>query len=167
VREAVTARRFDEAIVSLTLLGRDADAAKLAGALSRDDLKAFTPKVAEVSVMPLYRAKDVPTLLKAYATMTREQGADPVRRDALWHACYEGLSGSDALSILNILRFNLRPDQIGRDAADLARPMASAFSRDAAISMLKEARALATSDFDRARIDQALEQFSTRPVIKR
>ena len=136
-------------------------------ALCRDDPKAFSPAVAAVSVLPLYRAKDVQTLLKAYGVMSREQAADPVRRDALWHGCYEALSGSNSESILNVLRFNLRPDQIGRDAADLARPMASAFSRDAAISLLKDAREHATSDFDRQKIDQALEQFTARPIIKK
>jgi hypothetical protein len=167
LREAVSQRRYEDAIATLTMLGRDGDAAKLAAALQRDDVKAFTPTVAAVSVLPLYRSKDVQTLLKAFGVMDRELAADPVRRDALWHACYEGLSGSNAEAILNVLRFNLRPDQVGRDAADLARPMASSFSRDAAITLLKEARTRATSDWDRQKVDQALEQFSTRPIPKK
>ena len=88
MREAVGARRFEEAIVALTLLGRDADAAKLGAALHRDEPKEFTAAIAAAVLLPALRARDADLVIACYQQFSPTQAADPVRRDALWHACW-------------------------------------------------------------------------------
>ena len=50
------AHRFEDAIVALTLLGRDGDAAKLGAALAQDEPAAFTAKVAAATLLPALRS---------------------------------------------------------------------------------------------------------------
>jgi hypothetical protein len=161
MRRALSERKFEEAIVALTLLGRDADAAKVAAALGRDEPKALTGAVAAAALLPALRARDAGTVLACYRQFTPQQAADPVRRDALWHGCEMELSGDPGDAVLTVLRENLRPDQIGEDAARLSRPFASKFGRDAAVAMLEEARPKSTTDYDRHAIDDAVKALKT------
>lgn len=160
--DAIKAKDFAAAIDTLTLLGRDKDAARLAAALLADDPRAFTPKVAAAAILPLARAHDTQTLVKAYAHLTADLAADGARRDALWHACAPSLSGTPSEAVLEALRANLRPDQIGRDAAELARPVAHRYGIDVAAAMLVDARARATTDDDRGRVEEALRLLNIR-----
>jgi hypothetical protein len=157
MRQALAAKKFEDAVVALTVLGRDGDAAKLGAALHRDEPKEFTPAVAAAVLMPALRARDAGTVLACYQQFSTEQAADPVRRDALWHACEMSLAGEPSEAMLSVLRVNLRPDQIGEDAARLARPFAQRFGRDAAIGMLEDSRPKATTDYDRHAIDEAIK----------
>jgi hypothetical protein len=161
--EALAAKDFAKAISCLTILGRDQDASKLAAAIAKDDPKAFTPMVAAAAVLPAYRAHDSATLVKAYANLPAGPDADPVRRDALWHGCAGELSGPNGERIVGLLRANLRPDQIGSDAADLARTVARFYGRETAISMLSDAKGRSRTDYDRAKAEDAIKMLSARP----
>ena len=118
--------------------------------------------MAAAVLLPALRARDADTVVACYQQFSPTQAADPVRRDALWHACWLSLSTDPGEAMLTVLRSNLRADQIGKDAAALARPLASRFGRDAAIGMLNEARPKATTDYDRKNIDDALQPFLPR-----
>jgi len=160
LRAAASERRYEDAIAVMTLLGRDADAAKLAAALIRDDPAAFSAKVAMVSVMPLYRAGDAASIVKAFGMFARDQADGPLK-DALWQACYTASPRDEAM--LGVLRANLRPDQAGRDAAELARPIAQLYGRETAAAMLTEARKASMTDDDRSRADEALKMLNLLP----
>src|SRR5262249_4409006 len=147
MRAALSERKFADALLALTLLGRDEDADKLGVALRRDERKEFTPAVAAALLFPAFRARDVDTVVACYQQSSPQQAANPVRRDVLWHACWLGLSTNPSEDVLGLLRANLRPDQIGQDAAALARPLASRYGRDTAVGMLTDARPVATTDF--------------------
>ncbi len=157
MRDAVASHQFEDAIVALTLLGRDADAAKLAAALHRDQPAAFTPAIAAAALLPAFRARDVDLVLACYAQFSAKDAADPARRDVLWHACWLSVTTDPSEAMLQTLRTNLRPDQIGEDAAILARPMASKFGVAAALAMLNEALPRATTDYDRRQIDDSIK----------
>jgi hypothetical protein len=163
LREALAARNFRDAIVALTILGRDADAARLAAALWRDEAALFTVDVARAAVLPAMRAGDMQTIVKAFGLFTKDE-ADPVRRDALWQIGYDAIIGTPDSPTLTALRSNMRPDQVGRDAADLARPVASAFGRDAAVSMLTGAKPLCQTQWDTAKIDEAIKLLTAMPA---
>lgn len=167
MRRATTEGRFEEAVSLLTVLGRDKDAARLAAALLRDDPAKFAPAVAAASILPLLRAHDAATLVRAYGMLPADLASDPVRRDALWHACYTLMGSSLDEASLAVLMTNLRPDQVGRDAAELARSVVrlhGAGGRDAAAGMLAEARRASTTDEDRNRVDEAIKSLNLIPV---
>lgn len=72
---ALKEKRFAEALDLLTLLGRDADAARLAGGVLRDKPAAFTPEVARAAIPPLFRAGTLDDLIAAFnQTGLTEQG---------------------------------------------------------------------------------------------
>ena len=147
----------------IQVLGRDQDAAMLGAALHRDEPRQFTPAVAAAALLPAFRSRDVDTVIACYQQFSAEQAADPVRRDALWHACWLGLTTDPTDEMLSLLRENLRPDQIGEDAAALARPLASRLGRDTATRLLNESLPRATTDYDRNAIKEALKRFEPRP----
>lgn len=148
---------YVQTIVTLTLLGRDEVAAKLAAAVLRENPHVFTAAVAAASILPLHRAHDKETLVRAYAVLPANLASDGPRRDALWHACYTSMGGTRDEVLLGLLRTNLRLDQIGRDAAELSRALAQVAGRDTAVNLLTDAKGRCTTDYDRARIDEAMK----------
>jgi hypothetical protein len=158
--EAMGARDFERAINLLAVLGRDQDAARVAAAVARDEPKAFTAPIAAAAVLPCFRAHDRATLVTAYLQLPADLAADGARRDALWHACGPGVAEE---RVVNLLRANLRPDQMGRDAADLAKQVAHFYGIGVAAAMLNDARDHSTTDYDRAVADQMLKLLTNRP----
>lgn len=164
---ALAADRFQDAIVGLTYLSRDRDAARLARGLLAERPRDVTPGVAIVSIMPLFRDRDADSILRAFDFLPTEQAADGPRRDALWHACYNLLDAPRRESMLATLRLNLRVDQLGRDAADLVIPVADALGRDDAAALLDQVRAQARNDNDRYWIAEADKRLKARPPVRR
>jgi hypothetical protein len=158
--EAVSARRFAEAITALSLLGRDADAAKLSAAVARDQPGAFTVQVAHASVLPAFRAGDLPTIIAAMEKLSPEQATGP-QRDALWLAAWPVMSTLDKRS-LDVLARHIREDQVGRDAADLARGIHASAGVKETADFLIGARERAKNDYDRQDIQQALLRYNIR-----
>ena len=99
--------------------------------------------------MPLFRSGDNRGVLAAFEKLDAARAKDPVLRDALWLATYPLLEQpSDEL--LRVLRANLRPEQIGRDATELATAWASKNGRPQAEALLRQIRAELT---ERGQID--------------
>ncbi|MFN0132598.1 MAG: hypothetical protein ACKVW3_08735 [Phycisphaerales bacterium] len=166
-RDAATGERFQDAIVGLTYLGRDKDAARLAKGLLKERPRDVTPGVAIVSIMPLFRARDAEGIVGMFASLSREQAADGPRRDALWHACYNSLGSRRDQALLAALRLNLREDQLGKDAADLTIPVADALGRDEALGLIEQARSRARNDNDRYWVAEADKKLKTRPGVRK
>jgi hypothetical protein len=163
-RGAVGAKRFAEAIRLLTMLGRDADAAKLSAALLRDDPKSVDVKTAKEMVLPAARARDTWTLVRAFAILPTNEASDGVLRDALWHACYLELPTTTDQAMIAVLRSNLREDQVARDAADLAGAVQRLVGRDAAFTMLAEAKEKSRNDSDKQKAEEAIKRLTVDRV---
>jgi hypothetical protein len=164
VRDAVRKKDFELALRDLTVLGRDADAAKLVAALWRDDAASFTPPIARAAIMPLFRAHDPLTLARVFSKLPglADNAPDGALRDALWNACYLELGAAPDRAIIDALRANLRPDQLARDAIDLAPAMSRVQGRDAAAGLLRETQAGCPREDDKKRLDEAIHKLAAR-----
>lgn len=156
LRELLTGGKFAQALGVLTLLGRDAQGAELARGLMAQKPEAFTGAVAAVSVLPLFRAGDNKSVLSAFSKLDGEHAKDPVLRDALWLATYPLLE-QPTDEMLRVLLANLRADQMGRDAADLATAWAAKNGRAQAEAMLKQVRATLKEQSKIEAFDQAVK----------
>jgi hypothetical protein len=156
LREMLTGGKYAEALNILTLEGRDPQAAQLAQSLIAAKPEAVTPEVAAASVLPLIRAGDNRGVLAAFGKLDGPGAQDPVLRDALWLATYP-LLDQPSDELLKTLRANLRTDQVGRDAADLATAWANKNGRAQAEAMLKDVRAGLTDKGQQDSFDQAMK----------
>jgi hypothetical protein len=157
---ALRDRRFDLALSAFAILGQDADAARLAAAILKDDPKSFTPQVAAAALLPLARARDARTFFKAYAALSAADAADPVYRDALWHIAYTNLGPGLEEDAIALLRLNLRADQPGRDAAELSSSYLARYGRAKALDLLTDAISRSPSEPDRAEASEAMKRLS-------
>lgn len=163
MRDAAGERRFADAVHALVLLGRDEDAARLALGVLREQPGNFAPDLARAAVLPVFRAGGpdrAGSLVRIYQHLPADAAADPVLRDALWLACLPGLAAARDETMISTLRTNLRPGQVGRDAAALAPALSALFGRDVAASMLNDARRAARLHVDRETIDAAQQRLA-------
>lgn len=158
-RAAVGSRDYAAALRELTLCGRDLDAAKLASAALKEDEKAVTAEAAREMVMPLHRAHDAESLVRAYTRLAPKDAANPVLRDALWQACYPLMSTTTDAGMVGELEHNLREDQATSDAGDLAPAMARVSGRDAAETMLNTLKSRYPGPPDQARLEEAIKRL--------
>lgn len=161
VAEAAKAGEFERTIVSLVLLGRDEDAAKLAAGLLRDRPGEVTAGVAAAAIPSLQRTRRAAELAAAFALLPADRAKEPPLRDALWQSQYPGLGSLDAKTV-STLRANVRPDQPGRDAADLASAVERTFNRESATTMLREAQAASKTEWDRQEVETAMKRLGGR-----
>lgn len=138
MRDAARGERFAEALDHLSLLGRDADAARLLLALERDRPAALTPEVARAGVMSMARAAPPEDFFRVYARLSDDDGRDPARLDALWNLVRLRLNaaGEDDRPMLAFLRDHLREDQRAEDARELSRAIARVEGTPAALAFL-------------------------------
>jgi hypothetical protein len=162
VAPAVKERRFVDALRLLTILGRDGDAAELAAALLAEDRAAVSSEVAAAAVMPLFRTGRNGPLIDAFGALGPADTFDPGLLDALWLSALPRAAGGGDEKSLAALRPRLRPGQIGRDAASIAPAFSARFGRDAALGMLRDARAASTSSVDTDAADGAIQRLQGR-----
>jgi hypothetical protein len=164
---ALQSKDYAAALRTLTILGRDEDAARLARGLMKDDPKAFTSAVAAASVLPIFRAAAparARTLVEVFDHLSRDDAAQPGLRDALWLACGPGLAGNRDERTLSTLSMNLRPEQIGADAAALAPALRSLHGQAMAHNFLQDARAQTQHHTELSAIDDALRALPAAPL---
>jgi hypothetical protein len=154
LRELLTGGEFARAIEALTLTGRDAQAAELIQSLMKTKPEKFTAEVAAASVLVLMRAGDNRGVLTAYQKLDAAHAKDPVLRDALWLATYP-LLDQPTDELLRTLRANIRMEQLGRDATDLATAWAAKHGRETAEAMLRELRSTLKEKGPQDALDQA------------
>lgn len=131
--ESLKSRRFHEALRELSMLGRDADGAKLVASVSQDDPDAITPDVARAGILSVYFAGRFDLVPRLYAKIAPEADRNPALRDILWHTLGATLSTLRDEEI-RLLRDNLRPDQIAHDAAMLARAVRTTQGENSAMT---------------------------------
>lgn len=149
------AGRFSESLRTLALLGRDADALKLARTLqaSKDGID---PASAAEAVLPAFRAGTFRDVLGLYARLAPADARDPSLRDALWLGALAGLDHTASDADLTLLRDNIRDDQRVRDAEDLARAWARKLGKASAQRMLDDVASRAADAKERDAIRAAL-----------
>lgn len=162
IAPAVKERRFAAAIAALALVGRDGDAKDLAAALIKDDPKSFTPEVARVAIMPLFRGGLNHDVLGAFARLGDSDKGDGTLRDALWLAAYPLLTGGIEESELATLRDNLRAEQVERDATELGVAWGRKTSRGEAREMLQRLKDAAKDPARREALDKAMAGLPMR-----
>ena len=163
LRRHVEARQFSEALTALSLLGRDDQAARLASALVAERAEALTAEAADAALMPVFRQGSLDSFIAVYQRLTPEHAAVGWRRDALWHKSHREVATTRNVSLVRLLAAHLRPDQIGRDASEVAGPYSRLVGAQPAIAMLRTVRERAATDGDRREIDEAMERSQRSP----
>ena len=161
LKSALDAGDFAGAVRTLTMLGRDDDAARLVRSLLKEKPETVTDPLAALAIMPVFRAggpvrERTETLIRLYALLTPEHAEDGVLRDALWHACWLELSIGERVDLADLLRNQMRPDQIVRDALDVAGAVRRLYGRDAALAMLRGVRDGLPAGKDRDDLEKAM-----------
>ncbi len=157
LREDLVAEKYEDALLTLTLLGRDSDAARLAGAVLDQKTTRFTPRVAALAVTAFMRAGDNRRVIESWLHLSDQDKQEPAMRDYLWLAAYP-LMSDPTPEMLKLLRDNVRLDQVGRDATAAAAAWAREFDMAQAQAMLREVRAKLTTDAQRADLDKAMKE---------
>ncbi|MEZ6234422.1 MAG: hypothetical protein R3B68_09550 [Phycisphaerales bacterium] len=155
-RDALRERRDRDAIVALTLMGRDDAAARLAASLVASSPEAATPEVLHAALFPLFRAGRDADLQAAYALLDDARAADPQNRDLLWFSTRR--TPPETGRALALLRPNVRPEMEASDMIEVARHAAAGGRKDSAIQMLTQYRQSLT---DQARIRQVETAIQT------
>ncbi len=151
---AVKAKRFDQALRDLSLLGRGGDAARLARAIINDEPAALTPDVALNAVMSVYLAgaPELETFKRVYAALGPEAERHPELKDLAWQALWPVI-GTLREDEIGLLRTSVRADQVVRDAMELTRAVERVKGRGAARQILAEIRATVTDAEARKALD--------------
>jgi hypothetical protein len=159
-------RRLAEALRTLSLLGRDADAARLLNAIAADQPDALTPDVAMAGALCLYRAPGAEDgalrlglLVRLLSTVTDRMNGAPELRDVAWHAAFPMRRTLDPQTI-SLLKACVRQDQFGPDVTELAASIerADPRGREAADEFLVALRAQETSPERREFLGQLLRR---------
>ncbi|GAB5497285.1 MAG: hypothetical protein Phyf2KO_23650 [Phycisphaerales bacterium] len=150
VAELLKAEDFVGAARVMIMLGRDADATRLADAIRRERPEVFTAEFAELIGMPAFRVynKD---LLVASILMLDDQMIDRSGMgDALWHAAESDIRTGVQAEIASALERSLRGSRIARDAVRLAGSLETTLGVPARNAMLDRiARSVTNQDTQR------------------
>jgi hypothetical protein len=152
---------FAAAVRTLSMLGRDGDAAKLVAATLRERPQAVDAGVADVAVIPLLAVRDRETLALVARLTSHDRRADAL--DALWHLGWRHLRATSDANLAATMAANIRDHMLGRDAEDVANALQRARGRAAATNFLHSMRQRATREPDQQQIDKLIEQVSRQP----
>lgn len=158
---------FPAAVRTLVMLGQDQEAALLAGRVLIDETEKFDADLAAAAIMPLFRTGRTAHLLRAFAGLDAQRRADGVMRDALWNAWGPELATTTDAAAVTILSENLREDQLGRDAVDLAGAIDRTRGSGAGRAFLASVRQRAIDPRDQADLDKALDIPDFKPRAPR
>lgn len=161
--DAVKARDYARALVSLTLLGREDDAAKLIAAVIREDSDRLTPGAALEGLPALFFAGDAAVLADAFRValplIQGQKGAKGTAgelidaQDLLWHALWPSLSTLTRAQA-EVLSRNLRAQTLVRDASEAHVALSAAAGKDAAAEMIRRAASQAANEAERRQVEQ-------------
>ncbi|MDQ7013235.1 MAG: hypothetical protein Q9O74_04980, partial [Planctomycetota bacterium] len=84
-RQAATDQRYADLFATLSLAGRDSDAARLFEAMLRDQPASLDAEVARAALFVLFRTGHDDEFLRAFSVLRAEDAAEINATDALWH----------------------------------------------------------------------------------
>ncbi|MBL9001098.1 MAG: hypothetical protein JNK25_08175 [Phycisphaerae bacterium] len=155
LRELLTAEKFVEGVREMTLLGRDADVARLAAALVDGKPEKMDSPLAAACILPAFRADNGPLVARLFARLNVDSQKDPILRDALWLSAYPRLEKPDDDALLQLLKNNLRTSDLQRDAALLAASWTVRFGAGAGPGLFAEWRSRYSEAAQRDALDRA------------
>ncbi len=163
VQESVAAdlkaERFDSAIRSLIMLGRDEGVSKLAGAMLREHRDKITPALATGALLAAHRAGDselIADLFPKTIDAKAPKSDDDRAIDALWQSLLP-LRSKLTDKQLDVLAANPRPGLLVRDAKSAAELISIRRGRPAAAAYVATLRSRAGDDTARKELE-ALEK---------
>lgn len=161
--DAVKARDYARALVSLTHLGREDDAAKLIAAVMREDPDRLTPEAALEGLPALFFAGDATVLADAFRValplIQGQKGAKGTAgelidaQDLLWHALWPSLSTLTRAQA-EVLSRNLRAQTLVRDTSEAHVALSAAAGKDAAAELIRRAASQAANEAERRQVEQ-------------
>jgi hypothetical protein len=144
---AVKEKRFADAVWILALQGRDDEAARLVRVIVKDAPASLTPEVALAGIMPTFRAQgreeaagsgERLSMIARLSNLLEPQfGKEPELRDIVWQAAYPSFGTLREPEIL-ALATAMRPEVMGRDAAELVGAATASLGRDRALSAIRK-----------------------------
>lgn len=151
MRAELAAKDYAGAIRSLVLQGRDHDAARLVASLVADQPERVSRTVAEAGVGPMFRDRNFAGVLELWSYVGPQAISTPALSDALWGAArmqraVGDRSAGEPAAALSRLKQNLRPEQQGEDATEIAEWIAQDDGRRAAVAYLKQVQTRLKSD---------------------
>lgn len=156
--DALASKDIPRAVETLTLLGRDHDAARLASAAINDKQTAVSPELAAAAIPALFRDGRHEDVLTAFANLTDDQRSDPVLGDCFWFAGRFLLASSpDRDRVERLMRLYQRPDSLISDAEEIAMTIRRRSIEDAVV-FLESIRPRLTKDWEFRSLDSALNR---------
>jgi hypothetical protein len=120
LREQLKSKDFAAGLATLAMLGRDADAARLAGALLADAQVKVTPEIALAALGPVFRVVDAEAFVPLADLALLRADEHPLVRDLVWHALWPTITQLPEKSV-DVLSRAVRPDALARDAEEAGR----------------------------------------------
>lgn len=158
---------FAPAIRAFVLSGDEEMAVKLASALLRDRPAAATQAVAKASIPALARAgrtADVVGIFKAANFKPEDKSTDTsMLRDCLWSATATSMRSRISppdTATLELLKDNLRNEQLDQDLIELGAAWAQVFDFAAARGMVESVAAKQTEPHLKKKAQRAIEEMS-------
>lgn len=159
VSASLKAGEFSAALRSLTISGRDGDAARLASALLRDRPEAVGNEAAYWMVLPLFRAGNAEALADAYNRIDPERQNTMLLQDALWHASRRVFKKGPNTQMEGLLRRNLREGQEDTDAIEVAGYISARAGQREAAAFLEGVAPTVENKNRRKEINDAIRRF--------
>ena len=120
-RDAAAEKRYASVFATLSIAGRDSDAARLFEAMLRDQPSALDADVARAGLFTLFRTGKDDAFLRAFSALSPEDRGDLAAIDALWHIGRRVVRerGDYAEAALTLMSSHTREGQEDADAAEL------------------------------------------------
>ncbi|MEC9372716.1 MAG: hypothetical protein VYC34_02695, partial [Planctomycetota bacterium] len=161
MKSALEERKYFDALRDLIMLGRDADATRLAQSILEDDAQAWNVALSRLVVATLHRTGQRDLFVRVFRTLPPEETQDPALRDLAWLALRPELeSGSPSRDVIDTLRAHVRSMCISEDGAALAGAIRRLDGADAAASFLGNLMQMTDNKWHLDRMQRELTRIS-------
>lgn len=154
LKDQVRDRKFEPAMAMLVMLGRDADAARLARALLEQDAASLTPSAALTAIMPAFRRGEFDLAARLALRADKLVDEFPMVKDALWQGI-DGQGRPPSADQAAALKLAIRPDSFARDAKEAAAYLNATAGASAGRNLLRSLQSKATPE-QRQQLDALL-----------
>ena len=145
LKAALAEKKFETAIGTLVLQGRDRDAARLGRALLEQEPEALTPSAALVAILPAYRCGELDLCARLAIRAGKLVEDNPSVQDALWHAI-DGQGRAPTRDQALALKLAIRADSFARDAKTAADFLNTAAGPGTGRGLLRSLQSKATPE---------------------
>ena len=136
MRASLKERRLSDAVADMVMLGRDADAVRVAQAAANAEPSAMTPALAKAALLASFRQGERELFLALYRAMDQADQREPLAADLLWSLARAELGSTSDAELLSALRMTIRTHSMAEDAAELAPALRRVFGDNAPRSMI-------------------------------